>query len=199
MNSANWIFRCLLLAPVFGWVYLILFGDLGAEPVKELNHQTGFTALCYFLLNLWIGIVGSFSKNKKGFLLFLFKQRRYLGVLTFLILVGHLFFYLALEAFDLQALWQIIEKTYLIFGMTAFLGIALLAATSNDWSLKKLGGRKWRQLHRIVYPVAGLITVHIFLIEKADLILFASLVVPTWLALALRWMLAKPWSGLKRH
>lgn len=182
MKWMNKLFRLALLVPVLWWVYQIFFGDLGAEPAKELNHLTGFTALIYLILNLWIGTIWSYWKAWPKQLRFLLAERRFLGVLTFLILAGHVFFYLALEAFELKALTQMIEKTYLIFGSFAFLGMAILAATSNDWSLRKLGGKRWKSLHRIVYFVTILVTVHIFLIEKADLPLFTMIMAPFWIA-----------------
>lgn len=177
----NKLFRLILLLPLFWWIYQIFWGDLGAEPAKEMNHLTGFTALLYLIFNLWIGIIGSFWKWPLP-LRFLLKERRFLGVLTYFILIAHLFFYLALEAFEPKAFTQMIEKTYLIFGSLAFFGMTILALTSNDFSVRRLGGKKWKKLHRLVYVIAALVTVHIFLIEKADLILFALITWPMWAA-----------------
>jgi len=185
MKWTNKLFRVVLLIPFFWWAYQIFFGDLGAEPTKELNHNTGFIALIYLFSNLWIGVIGAFFKWPVQ-LRFLLQERRWLGVLTWVILVGHVFFYLALEAFDIKALTQIFEKTYLVFGFFAFTGMTLLAATSNNFSVRKLGGKRWKLFHRLVYFVALLVTVHIFLIEKANLPLFALITIPLWLAQLVR-------------
>lgn len=192
MKWTNKLFRVLLLVPFFWWAYLIFFGSLGAEPAKELNHMTGFMALIYLFSNLWIGVIGAFFKWPVK-LRFLLQERRWLGVITWVMLLGHVFLYFALEAFSPKALPQIFNKTYLTFGFFAFTGMTLLAATSNQFSVRKLGGKKWKLLHRCVYFVALLVTVHIFLIEKANLPLFALIVVPLWigeLVRLLRWRLA---------
>ncbi len=186
MIRLNKLFRLALLLPLFFWVYQIFFGNLGAEPTKELNHQTGFISLIYLSLNLWIGILWSFWKKWPASWRSLLGERRFLGVLTYFILIGHVFFYLALEAFEFKALQQIVEKTYLIFGGFAFLGMTILAFTSNNFSVKKLGGKRWKLLHRMIYFVTVLVSVHVFLIEKADLPLFAMILVPLWLAESLR-------------
>ncbi len=186
MIRLNKLFRLALLLPLFFWVYQIFFGNLGAEPTKELNHQTGFISLIYLSLNLWIGILWSFWKKWPASWRSLLGERRFLGVLTYFILIGHVFFYLALEAFEFKALQQIVEKTYLIFGGFAFLGMTILAFTSNNFSVKKLGGKRWKLLHRMIYFVTVLVSVHVFLIEKADLPLFAMILAPLWLAESLR-------------
>jgi methionine sulfoxide reductase heme-binding subunit len=194
MKWQNKLFRLALLIPLFWWVYQIFWGDLGAEPAKELNHSTGLVALSYLVANLWIGIIWSFWKAWPTQMRFLLPERRFLGVWTFVILCGHVFLYFALEAFEAKAFTQIFEKTYLIVAIFAFLGMAILAATSNNFSIRKLGGKKWKLLHRCVYFVAVLVTIHIFLIEKADLILFTWITLPMWLgqfARLLRYLISR--------
>lgn len=191
-NWSKWLFRLFLLLPFAGWTYQIFWGDLGAQPAQELNHQTGLTVLVYLMANLWIGILLSltllFGKKWPNSLRFLITERRYLGVLNYIILLGHIFLYFALEAFEQKAIDQIFQKTYLQMGSLAFLGMTLLALTSNNFSVRKLGGKKWKNLHRIVYAVAFFASIHIFLIEKADLILFAWITLPMWLGQILRFI-----------
>jgi sulfoxide reductase heme-binding subunit YedZ len=181
MKWTNKLFRVALLAPLAWWIYQIFFGNLGAEPAKELNHNTGLVSLIYLVANLWIGIVWSFWKNWPSQLRFLIPERRFLGVLTFFILCGHVFLYFALEAFAWKGVTQIFEKTYLIFGALAFFGMLGLALTSNGFSVRRLGGKKWKLLHRSVYLITILVTAHIFLIEKADLVQFALITFPMWI------------------
>jgi len=192
MKWTHKLFRLALLLPIVWWIYQIFWGDLGAEPAKELNHSMGFMALIYLIANLWLGIIWTFWKSWPTWLRFFLPARRFLGVLTFLILCGHVFLYFALEAFQWKGFTQVFEKTYLIFGAFAFLGMMMLAATSNHFSVRKLGGKRWKLLHRLVYFVAVLVTVHIFLIEKADLMLFALITIPMWIgqtARLARWFL----------
>ncbi len=194
MKWSNKIFKLIVILPIFWWIYQVFFGDLGVEPAKEMNHNTGLIALIYLVFNLWIGIIFAFWKKPPAQLRFLLQERRFLGILTYFILIAHVSFYFALESFGPQALNQIFEKTYLIFGSFAFLGMTILALTSNNFSVRKLTGKKWKLLHRIVYFVTVLVTVHIFLIEKADLMQFTLITLPMWLgefARLLRWRIQK--------
>jgi sulfoxide reductase heme-binding subunit YedZ len=199
MKWPHKLFRFALLLPLFWWAYQIFFGNLGAEPAKELNHSTGLVALIYLVANLWIGIIWAFWKKWPSQLRFLLQARRFLGVVTFLYVCAHVFLYFALESFQKKGFIQVIEKNYLICGALAFLGMTVLAATSNDFSLKKLGGKKWKDLHRMVYIVMALVMAHIFQIEKADLLQFALITFPMWIGEIVRfarWLLklrsAKP-------
>ncbi len=177
----NKFFRLSLFFPFIYWAYLIFFGDLGAQPAQRLNHLTGKFSLYYFLANLWLGVLLSYKLKWPRWLLFLPQERRWLGVVNFIIICCHIFLYFTLEAFEPKALEQIYTKTYLIFGALAFLIFLLLAATSNNISVRLLGLVRWKWFHRSAYLAAVLVTFHIFLIEKADLILFAALTVPMWL------------------
>lgn len=178
-------FRIFMLFPIGYLGYLALVGQLGAEPVKELNHKAGEFALYLILFNLTIGICRDLFKPSAPWFRFFWLERRYLGVLSFLFLSAHVFFYFALEAFELQALQQIYTKTYLIFGSLAFLILFSLALTSTDWAIRQLS-KRWKQLHRFVYLAAFLFSVHIMLIEKADLIFFGSILFIYWLAQLIR-------------
>ena len=193
MRWPNKLFKVLLLFPFFWWGYQIFWGDLGAQPAQELNHQTGLTTLIYLVFNLWIGVlvslVAQFKLKWPLNLRFLIVSRRYLGVVTYFILVAHVFLYFALEAFEAKAIDQIFEKTYLQFATLAFLGMTVLALTSNNFSVRKLGGKRWKNLHRLVYLVGIFVTAHIFLIEKADLVLFAMITIPVYAGQLLRLIL----------
>lgn len=182
MQWKNKLFRTILFLPFAWWTYQIFFGDLGAQPAQELNHQTGLMALIYFTVNLWLGALKSFVPKWPRAFIFLLQERRWLGVIQFIILIFHIGLYFVLEGFEPKAFTQIWTKTYLIFGTLGFSVLALLALTSNDFSVKKLKGKNWKKLHRLAYLAGFLVTVHIFLIEKADLILFAMITFPLWVA-----------------
>jgi len=175
------IFRFLLLVPGFYWTYLILFSDLGADPAKNLNHKAGEIALYYILLNLLLGILIGFKVKFPVKLRFLLLNRRYLGVLSFLVLVFHVFLYFAMESFEAQAIEQIFTKNYLIFGSLAFSILLILAFTSNDFSVRRLTIKVWKRLHRFVYLASLFFSIHILLIEKADLIKYGLILGTLWL------------------
>ncbi len=174
------IFRILLLSPIGFWIFSIFAGQLGAEPVKELNHQTGEVALYYLMLNLLLGILISWPVKFKPALRFLLAERRFLGVLNFVFLIAHVFFYFALEGFAFMALEQMWTKTYLIVATLAWLIMLVLTMTSNNFSVKKIGARNWKKLHQAVYVATILITVHVMLIEKTDLIKYGILFFILW-------------------
>jgi methionine sulfoxide reductase heme-binding subunit len=175
------IFRFLLLVPGFYWTYLILFSDLGADPAKNLNHKAGEIALYYILLNLLLGILIGFKVKIPIKLRFLLLNRRYLGVLSFLVLVFHVFLYFAMESFEAQAIEQIFTKNYLIFGSLAFSILLILAITSNDFSVRRLTNKVWKRLHRFIYLASLFFSIHILLIEKADLIKYGLILGMLWL------------------
>jgi sulfoxide reductase heme-binding subunit YedZ len=104
-----------------------------------------------------------------------------LGLASYFYLLVHFFFYLATEGFEPKGFIQIPTKLYLALGFSALLVLSALAMTSNDFSVRKLGGKRWKNIHRFVYFALILITIHMFLIEKANKIEFALYLVPLWM------------------
>lgn len=165
----------------FLWLSWELYsGQVGADPAKYLIHKLGQWALYYLLLNLLLGALISYSFKFPKFLRFLLINRRWLGVTTFFYLIFHFVLYLVLEGFEKQAFTQIIEKNYLILGTSAWLILLVLTLTSNNISVRSLGARNWKRLHRLVYLASALITIHVLLIEKADLIKYGILFAVLW-------------------
>ncbi|MBX3019203.1 MAG: ferric reductase-like transmembrane domain-containing protein [Bdellovibrionaceae bacterium] len=174
------VLKVLSLIPLVYWIYLIFADRLGADPAKTLNHLMGEVALYFLLLNLLVGAALAFVRARPVGLRALVLTRRFLGVWTFVILCGHVFLYLAYEGFEAKAFEQMISKPYLMFGSLAFLLLGLLAATSNDFSVRRLGGRDWKNIHRAVHLAAFLVTAHVLSIEKADLVKFGTLFALLW-------------------
>jgi methionine sulfoxide reductase heme-binding subunit len=173
-------FRLLLLLPAACWLYEIFSGQYGADPAKHYNHETGELALYYLLLNLGIGAAIAFGYRFPALLRFLLTSRRFLGVTAFVFLVAHAFLYLAMEGFEAQAFTQLATKTYLILGASAWLILLLLALTSNDLSVRKLGAKRWKVLHRFNHLATALVTVHVLLIEKSDRVKFGLFFILLW-------------------
>ena len=177
-------YRAMLLLPAAWWLYEIFTGQYGADPAKTYNHATGELALYYLLGSLFLGTLVGFQLRFPAWLRFLLLGRRFLGVVTFLYLAAHVFLYLAMEGFELQAFTQLVTKLYLILGLAAWLILLAMAVTSNDFSLRRLGFRRWKLLHRFVHLAAALVTVHVLLIEKGDRVKFASFFLLLWCAQA---------------
>jgi methionine sulfoxide reductase heme-binding subunit len=111
--------------------------------------------------------------------------RRMLGVGTFCYIAAHLTLFVADQKIDLgKAVYEITHRWYLIIGGTAWLGLAVLAATSTDGMVRRLGGLRWRRLHQIIYAVALLALIHYFQQTKADV------TVPTFAASLFGWLIA---------
>jgi sulfoxide reductase heme-binding subunit YedZ len=96
--------------------------------------------------------------------------RRMVGVAAFAYGLAHISLYLADLKFDLaKAATEIALRIYLTIGFTALLGLAALAATSTDAMVRRLGARRWRRLHRLIYVIALLAVVHYCMQSKLDL------------------------------
>ncbi len=147
------------------WVALALAtGQLGAEPVKAALHQIGLWAVRLLLITLAVTPARSILHWPRLLLV-----RRMLGVGVFAYAVAHLLLYIAFEAFDLaKVVSEIALRLYLTIGFVALLGLAALAATSTDGMVRRLGGRRWQRLHRLVYGIAALALVHYFIQSKLE-------------------------------
>lgn len=195
LHFVRWVLRLLIVAAVGYWILQIFAGDLGASPALKLNHKFGKIALRLLTLNISYGIVLAIWPNPPNWFRYWNRERRFWGVSAFIILCIHILFYFVDQAFEAKAFSQIVTTTYLIFGLFAFLILAALAFTSNNWGLRKLGGKRWKKLHRLIYVVQILLFGHILLIEKADLIEFG-----VWLGtLALAQLLRFVYLRIKKH
>ena len=148
--------------PVVFLVVQLFAGQLGADPVKALEHKMGEIGLQLLVAGLAI------TPMRKYLGLNLLKFRRAIGVLAFFYILGHLAVWLAL---DIQFLWgeiwtDILKRPYITVGMVGFLLLLPLAITSNNLSLRKLGGMSWRKLHKLTYLAVPLGAVHFVMLVK---------------------------------
>ncbi|MDR0809552.1 MAG: protein-methionine-sulfoxide reductase heme-binding subunit MsrQ [Gemmobacter sp.] len=137
-------------------------GRLGVDPVKAIEHRLGEVALQLLVAGLCVMPL----RRLAG--LNLIRLRRPIGILAFAYAGLHLLVWLSL---DLQFRWteiagDLMKRPYLMLGMVAFLLLVPLAATSNDRALRRLGGARWRQLHRLTYPAALLAALHFVWVPK---------------------------------
>jgi len=97
--------------------------------------------------------------------------RRMLGLYAFFYATLHLLAYLWLDQFfDWHAIMKdILKRPFITIGMISFALLVPLAATSNGFAIRRLGGRRWRELHRTVYAIAILAVLHFAWMVKADL------------------------------
>jgi methionine sulfoxide reductase heme-binding subunit len=96
--------------------------------------------------------------------------RRMVGVAAFAYVLGHFALYAASEMFDFAKVAdEIVLRIYLTIGFAGLLGLAALAATSTDRMIRRLGGRPWQRLHRLIYAIAVLAVIHYCFQAKLDL------------------------------
>jgi sulfoxide reductase heme-binding subunit YedZ len=139
-------------------------GALGARPLNELIHRTGWWALVFLLVSLAVTPLRQAGRYGK-----LVDVRRMIGVASFAYAFAHLCLYVADQGFDLgKVAREILVRPYLTIGFGALLGLTALAATSNDTMVKMMGGLNWRRLHLIAYGLTLLALIHFFQQTKAD-------------------------------
>lgn len=139
-------------------------GELGARPINEAIHQIGNWALRLVLVSLAISPARRLLRWPR-----LMQVRRMIGVAAFAYVMAHLALYLIEQGGDLaKVALEIILRVYLTIGFVALLVLAAMAATSTDGMIKKLGARRWRRLHGLIYPASLLMLIHFFMQSKLD-------------------------------
>jgi len=147
-----------------GWiVYLAATGALEPKVVTEMIHRTGQWAVRFLTLTLFVTPLMRGARYPK-----LVAVRRMVGLAAFAYACAHLALYVVDQHFHLgHVASEIALRFYLTIGFTAWLGLAVLAATSTDAMIRRLGPR-WRTLHSLVYGVAALALLHFMIQAKAD-------------------------------
>lgn len=133
-----------------------LFGGLGANPIEFITRSTGSWTLIMLCLTLAITPLRRWTGWQ-----ILIRFRRMLGLFTFFYGVLHLLTYLWFDQFfDLSAIARdIVKRPFITAGFSALVLMIPLALTSTDAMMRRLG-RRWSQLHRLVYVVAPLALLH---------------------------------------
>jgi sulfoxide reductase heme-binding subunit YedZ len=139
------------LAPV-GWlVYNAFFGDLGVNPVETVTNSTGIWTLRFIVLTLLLTPLRWLSGFNP---LALF--RRMLGLFAFFYGSLHFMTYFILDhSLDFSGVWDdVVKRPYITAGFTAFVLMIPLALTSTQGWIRRLGGKRWNLLHRLIYLTA---------------------------------------------
>jgi DMSO/TMAO reductase YedYZ heme-binding membrane subunit len=151
--------------------------NLGANPVNFAIHTTGMSALIFLMLTLLVT-----PMRKISGLNWIIFSRRTLGLYAFFYACLHflIFFSLDRSLSVSSTLSEMVKRKYLIVGSTGLLVMVPLAVTSTNAMIKRLGGKRWRALHRLAY-VAGIAgVVHFYMQVKADVrlpLVFAAVLV----------------------
>jgi sulfoxide reductase heme-binding subunit YedZ len=154
----------LCLVPVFSLLWNAFYGDLGANPVETITHQTGDWALRFLLITLVI------SPLRQWFgLAALMRFRRMLGLTVFFYASCHFMIWLVADhSFDFVDMFEdIIDRPYITLGFSALLLLIPLAMTSNQAMVRRLG-KSWKKLHKLTYLITILAILHFIWQVKAD-------------------------------
>jgi sulfoxide reductase heme-binding subunit YedZ len=131
---------------------------LGADPTATITFATGLATLRLLTISLAITPLRRLSPR----LNWLIKFRRLLGLFAFFYASLHLLTYIALYAgFDVNSMAaDIAKRRFITAGVAAWLLLLPLAATSTNWAIRKLGGKRWNRLHKLVYAAAVCGVIH---------------------------------------
>jgi sulfoxide reductase heme-binding subunit YedZ len=138
---------------------------LGANPIEAVTRGLGTWALNFLLLTLAMTPLRKLFGWHAAL-----RLRRMLGLFSFFYALLHLVSYLWFDQFFAwnEIAHDILERPFITVGMATFVLLLPLAATSNHWAIRRLGGRRWQALHRTVYAIAILAVLHYSWLVKAD-------------------------------
>ena len=154
----------LCLVPLGMLVFRALTANLGANPVEFIQHATGDWTLRFLVITLCIT---PFRKLLK--LPDLIRFRRMLGLFAFFCACLHFLTYLGPDqSFDLAAMWKdVYKRPFITVGFAAFVLLIPLALTSTAGWIRRLGGRRWQMLHRLIYISAICGVIHYYWLVKS--------------------------------
>ncbi len=146
----------LALIPLDRLLWLGLTDGLGANPIEFITRSTGTWALVLLCITLAMTPLRLLTNS-----LFWIKIRRMLGLFSFFYAALHFLIWFWLDQnFDLLSMLKdIVKRPYITMGFASFVLLIPLALTSNHWMQRKLG-RRWSQLHRLIYFIACTVILH---------------------------------------
>ncbi len=142
--------------------YKIIFNKLGPEPVKEITHFTGEWTLIFICLTLAMSPLKKLTN-----LNFWVKVRRMLGLFVFFYASLHLLTYVGIDyRFSWQPIFDdVLKKKYIFVGFAAWVLLIPLTITSSQKMILLLK-QNWKKLHRLIYVIAILGSLHFIWLSK---------------------------------
>lgn len=155
--------NCLVPVALLGWD--ALHGQLGANPLEFVTRTTGALTLTFLVLSLAVTPI-----RKSLSIPWMIKFRRMMGLFAFFYGFLHLMTYVWFDKyFNFRAMAHDIGKrTFITLGMLSFFLMIPLAITSTNKMVKRIGGKRWNRLHKLVYVSAAAGVLHYYLLVKAD-------------------------------
>jgi sulfoxide reductase heme-binding subunit YedZ len=176
------------LGPLAWLVYNMVWGDLGANPVETITNTTGIWTLRLLTITVAITPVRWLTRWNR-----IITYRRMIGLFAFFYGTIHFLIYFVLDrSLMFDGLWEdIVKRPYITVGFTAFVLMIPLAVTSTQGWIRRLGGRRWNLLHKLVYVSASLGVIHYWWKVKLDVtdpMIYAGIVAALLGARAVRWL-----------
>ena len=162
LKTAVWL-GC--LGPLCRLLYRGLSDDLGANPIEFVTLSTGTWTLVLVLAALAVTPLRKLTGQN-----WLIRFRRLIGLFAFFYALLHLTTYVWLDKFfDLrEMLDDVVKRRFITMGLLSLTLMAPLALTSTTWAVRKLGGKNWQRLHRLIYASAAAGVIHFWWKVKAD-------------------------------
>jgi methionine sulfoxide reductase heme-binding subunit len=153
------------LAPVAYLVWRGLHGDLTADPIAFITHTTGDWTLRFLVITLAITPLRKILHIPQ-----LIRFRRMMGLFAFFYVCLHFTTWIGLDhGFAWSELWKdVLKRPFITVGFTGFVLLIPLATTSTAGWIRRLGGKRWQMLHRLVYITAMLGVIHYYWLVKSD-------------------------------
>lgn len=153
------------LVPAFWLGWRAWRGDLTANPIEYITHFTGDWAIRFIVLTLAITPLRKLLAAPG-----LIRYRRMLGLFAFFYAALHFLTWFAIDKFfDVhEILADFTKRRFIIAGLTAFVCMVPLAVTSTAGWIRRLGGRRWQGLHRLIYVTAVAAVIHYYWLVKSD-------------------------------
>lgn len=181
------------LLPFLGLVYRAFHGGLGPNPAEFLQHATGDWTLRFLVFTLAVTPLRKLLNLPE-----LVRFRRMLGLFAFFYVCLHFLTYIGPDqSFNFAGMWKdVAKRRFITVGFAGFLLLIPLAITSTAGWIRRLGGKRWRRLHQLVYFAAICGVVHYYWLVKSDIrkpLFYAALV-----AVLLLWRLGE-WMRQRRR
>jgi methionine sulfoxide reductase heme-binding subunit len=153
------------LIPFADLLWRFIKGDLGINPVETLQHGTGDWTIRFIVFTLCITPFRKLFKLPD-----LIRFRRMLGLFAFFYVCLHFLTYLGPDqSFDLAGMWKdVAKRPFITVGFAGFVSLIPLAITSTAGWIRRIGGKRWQMLHRLIYFAAVCGVVHYYWLVKSD-------------------------------
>jgi len=148
----------------FLWGLWLVLRQVPVDPLEYITHETGDWALYLLCATLAVTPLRRLSGWN-----WLVKLRRMLGLFTFFYALLHFIAFLWFDHFfDVAAMLRdVAKRPFILVGFTAFVLLIPLAATSTNGMIKRLGGKRWQWLHKLIYVIAPLAVLHFWWMKSA--------------------------------